>query len=202
MTALRVLAVAALAACAGRAEPPSPDRPAETRPPDLTGASVMVLPAQAAPGTNTLPDAEPVAGLDREVAFWLAESAPRVAWVFPPALERALERSPSLGIRLNALAVASFHRAEVEIIGDPLFGDLRALGALVDARYALVPVTAAFVPAAGGDGRGRVEMNVALIDTRGGRVLWYGAVAGDTAQAGSPTVAATAAQALARAVAR
>jgi hypothetical protein len=202
LTALRLLAVATLAACTARAEPPSPDRPAATRPPDLTGASVMVLPAQAAPGSNTLPDAEPVPGLDREIAFWLGESAPRVEWVFPPALARALERSPSLGIRLNSLAVSSFHRAEVEIIGDPLFGDLRALGALVDARYALLPVSAAFVPAADGGGSGRVEMRVALIDTRGGRVLWYGALAGDPAQAGSPMVAATAAQALARAVAR
>jgi hypothetical protein len=202
LTALRVLALATLAACASRAEPPSPDRPPDTRPPDLTGASVMVLPAQAAPGSNTLPDAEPVPGLDREIAFWLAESAPRVEWVFPPALERALERSPSLGIRLNALAVASFHRAEVEIIGDPLFGDLRALGALVDARYALLPVAAEFALAAEGGGSGRVEMRVALIDTRGGRVLWFGALAGEAGMAGTPSTAATAAQALARAVAR
>lgn len=162
----------------------------------------MVLPAQAAPGSNTLPDAEPVPGLDREIGFWLAESAPRVEWVFPPALERALERSPSLGIRLNSLAVSSFHRAEVEIIGDPLFGDLRALGALVDARYALLPVAAEFVMPADSGGLGRVELRVALIDTRGGRVLWYGALAGETGPADSPAVVATAAQALARTVAR
>jgi hypothetical protein len=202
LNALRILAVAALTACAARAEPPSPDRPAATRPPDLTGASVMVLPAQAAPGAGTLPDAEPVPGLDRELSFWLAESAPRVEWVFPPALERALQRSPSLDIRLHALAVSSFHRAEVEIIGDPLFGDLRALGALVDARYALLPVAAAFVPAADSAGQGRVELRVALIDTRGGRVLWFGALAGQTGPAGSPATVATAAQAVARMVAR
>jgi hypothetical protein len=162
----------------------------------------MVLPSQAGPGSNALPDTEPVAGLDREIAFWLAEGAPRVEWVFPPALERALARSPSLDIRLHSLAVASFHRAEVEIVGDPLNGDLRALGALVDARYALVPVAAAFVPSTDGTGAGRVELRVALIDTRGGRVLWFGAVAGETGQAGNAAVVATAAQALARTVAR
>ena len=161
----------------------------------------MVLPAQAAPASNALPDAEAVPGLDREIAFWLAESAPRVNWVFPPALERALECSPSLGIRLRSLAVASFHRAEVEIIGDPLFGDLRALGALVDARYALLPVSAGYVPADSA-GQGRVELRVALIDTRGGRVLWFGALAGQPGLPENPATVATAAQALARTVAR
>lgn len=187
-----------LAACGGgRAAPPTPEQTRETRPPDLTGASVMVLPAQAGPGGPVA--GEPVPGLDREIAFWLAERAPRVKWVFPPEQERALERSPSLDIDIHALAVSSFHRARVENIGDPLFGDLRALGALVDARFALVPVAAAYVPAATGDGR--VEMSVALIDTRGGRVLWFGVVAGDPGPQDASSTAATAAAALAQLIA-
>jgi hypothetical protein len=158
---------------------------------------VLVLPAQAAPGGRE--GGEPVPGLDGEIAYWLGEVAPRVTWVLPPDIERALTRSPSLQIQLHALAVSSFHRAQVEIIGDPLFGDLRSLNALMNARFALVPVAAAYVTRAAG--AGRVEIEVALIDTLGGRVLWYAAVAGDPGDPDSPSVVATAARALARAIA-
>ncbi len=157
----------------------------------------MVLPAQHAPGGDT--GDEPVAGLDGEIAYWLADRAPRVGWVFPPAIQAALARNPALDVRLHALAVQSFHRAEVRNIGDPLFGDLRSLGALVDARFALVPFAAAWV--AGAAGAGRAEVRAALIDTQGGRVLWTGIVAGEPGAEGSPGVAATAAQALARLIA-
>jgi hypothetical protein len=143
--------------------------------------------------------AEPVPGLDREIAWWLAERGPRVRWVFPPAIERAVERSPSLGIDLHAMPVTSFHFARVENIGDPLFGQLHALANLVNARWALVPVAAEWKP--DGAGSGRVEIMVALIDTMGGRVLWFGAVAGQPGPQGSSGVAASAAGALAQRVA-
>jgi hypothetical protein len=182
-----------LAACSGKRPPPTADQAPAMRPPDLTGRTVMVLPAQPSP--NGPQAGEPVAGLDREIAFWLAEKAPRVKWVFPSQLERILERSPSIEIDIHALAVSAFHRAEVRNIGDPLFGDLYRLSTLVDSRIALVPVSAGWVRDA--DGTGRVETAVALIETFGGRVLWYGVVAGATAPEGSTTAAASAAEALA-----
>ena len=154
----------------------------------------MLLPAQPAAGAAVV--GEPVPGLDREIAFWLGESAPRVNWVPPPEIRQALARSPSLEIDIDALAVSSFHRAQVERIGDPLFGDLRALNALVNARYALVPVAAGYV--SDDSGSGRVEIHAALIDTVGGRVLWFGAVAGEPAAPGAAEGIASAARALAR----
>ncbi|MCI0432357.1 MAG: hypothetical protein L0271_01720 [Gemmatimonadetes bacterium] len=157
----------------------------------------MVLPAQHGPGGGV--GDEPVPGLDREIAYWLSERAPRVRWIFAQAIESALARNPSLDIRIHALAVQSFHRAEVQNIGDPLFGDLRSIGALVDARFALVPVAAGWVPDRSGNGR--AEVRAALIDTLGGRVLWTGIVAGEPGAEGTPAVAATAAQALARLIA-
>lgn len=186
-----------VAACGGRQAPPSPDQP-QPLPPDLTGQTVIVLPAQHGPGGG--PAREPVAGLDREISFWLAEQAPRVHWVFPEELDRILARSPSLEIDIRALAVSAFHQVEVRNIGDPLFGDLNRLGALTGARVALVPVAAAWVP--DGAGSGRVEISVALIDTRGGRVYWFGALAGQPGPEGSTGVAATAAEALANLIAR
>ena len=95
-------------------------------------------------------------------------------------------------------AVSSFHRAQVEIIGDPLFGNLRALNALLNARYALLPVAAEYATSA--TGPGRVTIHTALIDTLGGRVLWYGVVAGEPGEPANPAAVASAARALAFAV--
>ncbi|HEX7117579.1 MAG TPA: hypothetical protein VF212_02245 [Longimicrobiales bacterium] len=188
--AARSAAAAALLAgalaCASR-EPPSADQPAPA-PPDLSGRPVMLLPVQ--PGRLGVP-----AGLDDELAYWMSARAPSVRWVMPDAIDAAIARSPTLGIRPRALAVSVFQRAEVHNIGDPLFGDLRRLGALVEARYAILPVAAGYVSRPEG---GRVEIAAAIIDTLGGRVLWYGIVAGEPGDAGSPAVVASAAQTLAR----
>ena len=194
---IALLAFALATACGGHAEPPSPDQP-QPQPPDLSGADVMVFPAQPAPGLP--PTTEPVPGLDREIQFWLTERVPRVHWIFPPEMERALARTPSMEIRIHALAVSSFHRGEVKVIGDPLFGDLRSLGALVNGRFAFVPFAAGWV--ADDVGTGRVEIRTALIDTRGGRVLWSGVVAGEAGAEGSREVAASAAEALAGLIGR
>ncbi len=129
-----------LAGCAHRAPPAAGNA---TRPPDMTGATVMMLPAQPGPGALAK---EPVPGLDREIAFALGERLPGVKWVFPPAMERALARSPGLEIDLHALAVSAFRRAQVKNIGDPLFGDLHSLGVLLGARFALLPVAAWYAP--------------------------------------------------------
>jgi hypothetical protein len=147
----------------------------------------MLLPVQ---GRGGVPD-----GLDDELAFWLAERGRNVHWVLPDAIDEVVARSPTLGIRPRSLEVSVFHYAEVRNIGDPLFGDLRRLGALVDARYAILPVAAGYVTRAEGV---RVEIAAAIIDTLGGRVLWFGVVGGGTGDQADPALAASAAQALAR----
>ncbi|MBI4544978.1 MAG: hypothetical protein HY703_07285 [Gemmatimonadetes bacterium] len=207
--------LAAAGACASKA-PPSAERPPPP-PPDLAGMTVMVLPLQ--PGTwpgsvAAAPPRQPASGqpagraaegagtgreqhdVDSEIAYWLGERGPRVRWVFPPRLERALARTPALGIQLHSLAVSSFYRAKVQRIGDPLFGDLRRLGALVDARYALLPVAGGYVAAVAGGSQ--VEIAAALIDTIGGDVLWFGVFRGVAGDLQDPALIPTAAQALAR----
>jgi hypothetical protein len=86
---------------------------------------------------------------------------------------------------------------KVTQIADPLYGDLRRLGAITDTRYALVPVTAAYVPLADSIGPGRVEIAAALIDTSRALVIWYGVAAGSPGPITEPTVIASAAQRLA-----
>jgi hypothetical protein len=181
-----LLLLAAAAGCGGR-QAPTADRPARPAP-DLTGHAVMVLPVQ-----GTAP-----AGLDGEIGFWLEEQAPRVRWILPPVLEQTVQRTPGLDVHVRSLAVSAFRRAEVKRIGDPLFGDLRRLGAVVGARYAVVPV---YAVAPLDMEAGRIEIAVALIDTVGGDVLWFAVVGGDASPAGDPVAVASAARALARAVA-
>jgi hypothetical protein len=201
--ALRVGALALLLAGCARPAPPSAD--ARQRPfPDIGGRAVMLLPVQAAVPTIGLPagatqavalgaDARGV--LEAELAYWLPARTPRARWVLPDAIERAVRQSPSLDVRVRDLAVRDFQRARLEMIGDPLYGELRRVGALLDARVALLPIGALWVQEP--DGTGRVHLALALIDTFGGDVVWYGVVAGVPGARGDATVIASVAQALA-----
>lgn len=191
-------ALIALLGCTRAPAPPSPDQPPPPAP-VLRGRTVMLLPAQSGPALRGgVMSAAVLAEVDAELAFALQERLPRVHWVLPPAMERALARAPSLNIPIHALAVSGFWTARLTRIGDPLYGDLRRLGALLDARYALVPVSVRLIP--GDSGARRMEVATGLIDTVGGAVLWYGVVAGESGPADSPALRASAADALARAL--
>lgn len=181
-----------LAAC-GKKQLPTADEP-QRAVPNLAGLNVMVLPAQ--PGPRGVP-----AGLDEAIAGNLSELSPSVHWVFPPALQRAVQRAPWLEIRPDALPVSTFRKPDLEFVPDPLYGQLRRLGAVVDARYAVLPVAASYIEADEPGQQGRIEVAAAIVDTVGGRVLWYGVVAGERGPDGDEVVLGTAANAVARMVA-
>lgn len=138
--------------------------------------------------------------LESELSYWLTGRTPRTRWVTPESVVRAAAGAPALAVRPRELPVQDFLRASLQSIGDPLYGDLRKLGILVDARVALLPIGAVWVPELGGGGR--VHIAAALIDTFGGNVLWYGVVAGDTGSRSDAGTAASAAQALAQVIPR
>lgn len=165
----------------------------------------MLLPVQAAVPRVGIPAAADSAAplssamrsaLEGELAYWLPERAPRTRWVLPDAVDRAARRSPSLDVSARDLPVRDFAHARLESIGDPLYGDLRRLAVLTDARIALLPVGALWISEQ--PGIGRVHLAAALIDTFGGAVIWYGVVAGTAGAADDPAVAASTAQSLAR----
>ncbi len=150
----------------------------------------MLLPVQRSVG---------VAGdLDAELAFGLKERGAGVHWVLPAALDEALGRSPGLQTNTRGLPVGVFLGAEVHRIGDPLYGDLRRLGALANADFALLPVQAALEASPGGGGA--VRLWTALVQVRTGRVLWFGIVEGDPGAAGDPRPLASAVDELTRAL--
>lgn len=179
-----------LAACGKEEPPPSPDT-AQPAVPNLAGLDVMVLPAQPAPGGVP-------AGFDAALSAVLESEYPSVSWVLPAAIDRVIERTPTLGIRPHALSVSILRSPETERIGDPLYGDLRRLGAIVNARYAVVVYQAGYVAAPDSvGGHGRIEAAAAIIDTIGGRILWRGLIAGERGPAGDEVALATAVQRLA-----
>lgn len=148
----------------------------------------MVLPAQ--PGPGGVPE-----GLDEAIAANLEASAPTVDWVLPDELGRALARAPLLEVRPHALPVAQLRRPDLRHVVEPLYGDLRRMGALVDARYAVLPFAAGYIEGAAGE-PGRIEIAAAILDTVGGRVLWRGIVAGERGAVDDEVVIGTAAQAM------
>lgn len=174
-----------------RAAPPADEPQAAV--PNLAGLRVMVLPSQ--PARGGVPE-----GLDAAIGANLEDRAPAVDWVMPAELERALARAPMFEIRLNALPVSILRKPELVHVSEPLYGQLRRLGALVDARYAVLPFAAGYL-AGTAEEPGRIEVAAVIVDTVGGRLLWRGIVAGERGPAGDEVVLATAAQAVAEMIA-
>jgi hypothetical protein len=137
--------------------------------PDLRGERVMVFPVQIGGGVPG--DADP------EIEFALRSRTEAVEWIFPDELESALARSPAVDSSVRGLPVGFFLRAEVERIGDPLFGQLLRMGALANSEIALIPVTVR-AGAEGVDGESVVEIVATILDVRSGRVIWFGVVSG------------------------
>lgn len=148
----------------------------------------MVLPVQNNLGVRGDPDAE--------LAFGLHERGVAVEWILPDQVEEVLQRSPGIRASLTGLPVGQFLQAEVLRVGDPLYGELRRLGALVDAEVVLLPVQMALAADAGSEPTVRVW--TALIDIRTGRVLWFSILDGGAFPAGDPRGLASAVETMTR----
>lgn len=186
MTVAVVGVSVALAACGGRGEArPAPPPIA----PDLTGQRVMLLPVRV-----PAPD-----GLDAALEHWLTELHPTTEWLLPGELQAAADRAPAWRLRLSTIQrpVVDVGGGDRRII-DPLYGALRQLGAVVDAHYALVPVAVAEASDAMGT---PLDITVAVVDIRGGRVLWLHTAGGQGNPDDGATVA-TVAEVVARSLVR
>jgi hypothetical protein len=146
----------------------------------------MVLPVQL---MNSVP---PGVLADEELAHALRSRGQGVTWVFPPGLEEALERSPGVPARISGLPVQVFDQAEVNRIGDPLFGNLLRLSTLTGAEVALIPTKLEYAET------GAYVLGAAIIAARTGRVGWYGVLEGIAGEAENPAALASVADLLAR----
>ena len=114
---------------------------------------------------------------DAEIAFAFRARGSEVDWVFPEELRSTLERAPAVESTVDRLPVGVFLAAEVDRVGDPLYGQVRRLGELANADVAFVPV-ALRTGAEGAAGVSVVEIVSTLLDVTSGRVIWFGVVAG------------------------
>lgn len=178
-----------LAAC-GASPPPEPGL-SRGVPPDLRGRRVILLPVQIVAGVDGDPDAE--------LAFTLIDAGDEVDWVREDAIQDAMRRSPTVQTRTRGLPVGTFLQAEVDRVGDPLYGYLRRMEALVEADAILLPIAATYeaneaIP----DSGPRVRITATLIEPRTGRVMWFGIEEGGEFDNDDPRALASAVERLSR----
>jgi hypothetical protein len=156
------------------------------------GARVMVLPTR-------------YLSVDPEVRWWTAGSDSAAAltdldaairqalqargvgadWVWPDAVRRSVARSAGSvtdPARWDAYALRRARAGQPLGVPASIHSQLRALGALHDARYALYPVEYTVAPEqlpAGQRGQPQAALRLALIDVRSATVDWAGSVVGN-----------------------
>lgn len=187
--ALALLALSGLAAaCGSRSAPPPEPGTVRGFAPDLRGRRVLLLPVQQNLGVP--------GDADAELAYGLRERGSGIDWALPAEVDAVLARSPAVQARTRGLPVGAFTVAEVERVGDPLYGELRRLASVVSADAIVLPVQAALAAEPGEDPR--VRLWTALIEVRTGRVMWFAVLEGGGYPRGDPRALASAAEELAR----
>jgi hypothetical protein len=185
---LLVAAALALGACGTRsAAPPEPGTIRGVAP-DLRGIRVLLLPVQQNLGVR--------GDLDAELSYALRERGRDVAWIAASELEAMLARSPAMQARTRGLPVGIFVQAEVQRVGDPLYGELRRIAALVNAEAVVLPVQATLEVTPGEDPK--IRLWTALIDVRSGRVPWFAVLEGGAFPQGDPRALASAVEEVSR----
>ena len=114
----------------------------------------------------------------------LARDVREVTWHDQEAMRRLLHRAPGLASDPTDLPTGFLLARKVEGIPDPLWSSIRALGALSNARVALIPVA---VRLEGRPGAVNATYALAIVDVRIGQLVWRGKVVGP--DAASPEVA-------------
>lgn len=211
-TARRIGEAALLALALGALTAPA--RGQETMPAVPGGSALAVLPVQtvrptpggAWPGGASSHRAA-VEAMNAELDFAIQEDEEVTGWTSPGELVRQAGRNPLLGVDPGHLSFRGLEDEDVERLPDALHGQLRSLGALVDARMAVLPLQLWYEAGDDDDGEGgdeaatgRARLRFAVVDVRGGRILWTGEVQGARAAVDSPAALATLATRFVRAL--
>jgi hypothetical protein len=171
----------------------------------FVGQALVIVPAQrlrvAAGAPAWAPTGDAVraylGGIDEEIATALTDRGVAKGWVLPAQVARSARRNPTMssdpyGLAVEALLPTSKPTKDGEVL-DPLRSQLRAITALTEARYVLVPAELRFEreSAATAAEGGHAVLHLAIVDTRMARVVWTGDVASDAATSLSPVLAAS-----------
>ena len=201
-----LVAVALLAGCGGKqhAETPAPTQPLPTA--GLAAQQVSVLPLTLLAAEDSLnwqaqfaDRRAALARADSVIGTLLTARAPEVSWVLPAALRRAARRAPGIAPDPDQMGSAVLRAPNLEIVPDPLRGELRTLVALGGngGRFALVPAALVYrrwaAPGAAARPPDRpsatagptdrplatAELTVVMVDARTGRVGFRTTARGD-----------------------
>lgn len=186
--------------------------------------SVQRLPDGGWPGGER-GEEETLRALDAELAFAFDGRRGAEGWALPDDVVRRVERNPMLRMDPRRLAYQGLVEEpdRRDQIYEPLHGELRAISALFDTRYVVLPIALRAIPEeagaeAGADvpgeerrsgepgtgpsaPRARAGLLLALIDIRSSTVVWHGEIEGLPAPANSPALLATLAERVAALVA-
>ena len=184
--------------CGGGPRPPAPGFGM------LAGRTVLVLPVQGVRPSaggwvgGARNGREAAREADAEIAFALRERGGRATWIVAEEQRDMLRRRPGIEVDPYALATDAMveEGSKIKRIRDPLYGEVRAIAALFDTRYAVWPMEVLYQPAEG-EGAGRVGIRTLFLDARTGDVLWQGMVYGTPEIVSSAAALASAAQAFA-----
>ncbi len=173
------------AACGGGGDEPVPTPGFGV----LSGQTVLVLPVQyvqRVPGgwLGGAANAQDAArSADTEITFALQEVSGRATWVTPDQQMDELSRRPMVEVFPYLLSAdeARQQGGSLRHVRDPLYGEIRVLAALFDARYAVFPMEFFYEQDREGGG-GHLAIRTFVLDARAGTVIWYGIVRGDGAQ--------------------
>ncbi|MEE9207266.1 MAG: hypothetical protein V3U67_02650 [Gemmatimonadota bacterium] len=168
------------------------------------GRPVVVLPVQSVipmesgrwPGGNSSLE-ETLRAFDSELGFAMAEHRGSAAWASPAAVERRVGRNPTVRVTPRRLAYQGLRAPIKGQIYEPLHSELRAVAALFDTRYVVLPL-ALSAPRFSEAGRVRPTLLVALIDIRRSHVMWHGEIEGVPAEPESAALLALLAQRVVR----
>lgn len=198
------------------------------------GTPVVVVPVQSVRpldtggwpgGAATEEDALRV--MDAELEFALEQKRGASDWALPGEVGRRVDRNPMLRLDPSRMAYQGLLEKPVkrQQIYEPLHSELRAISALFDTRYVILPI-ALFVEEDEHRGGGagdplpadtvtardsdrpsatdrthRAHLMIAMIDIRMSSIVWWGEIVGDPSFAGSPALLASLAERFAAQVA-
>jgi hypothetical protein len=162
--------------CTRQADETAPTETAPLPTAGIAGREVPVYPLTLIAVDESLgwqeavrPRKEALTRVDSLIGVFLTESAPEVRWVLPDRLRRAARRAPGLLANPDQMGTALL-RGSLKHVPDPLRSQMRTLNGMAGGRYALVPASLYFFSE--GEGRGRAELTLVIVDVRTGLLTW------------------------------
>lgn len=109
-----------------------------------------------------------LAWVDSLLAEALQARGPEATWIFPPELRRVAKRGAGVVADPDRMTQAVMRFSNVSKVPDPLLSNLRALVAMTNSRYVMIPAMIRVTRTPDGV---KVESTLVLVDARSGAVL-------------------------------